>query len=183
MIYAPTVRGGYGEGSSPLQVGSAHPNLGIVLDAELLFTANFRRAGPDLILTGQDGRHHSIPGYFSTEQRSALTAPNGASLSPSLVELLAGSPAPNQYAQAQPTGSAASIGAVEKVVGNVTVVRNGVAVALNVGDKVYKSDIVQTAANSAGWDQFSRWHGAQSRRQYADGAQRFHLRRERDIRQ
>ena len=42
-----------------------------------------------------------------------------------------------------------SIGKVEKVIGNVTVVRNGVAVALHVGDAVYKSDVVQTGANSS----------------------------------
>ncbi len=38
---------------------------------------------------------------------------------------------------------------MEKVVGNVTVVRNGVSVALNVGDAVYKSDVVQTGASSS----------------------------------
>ena len=42
-----------------------------------------------------------------------------------------------------------AIGKVEKVVGNVTVVRNGVAVALHVGDAVYKSDVVQTGADSS----------------------------------
>jgi len=35
-----------------------------VPDAELLFRGNFRRAGPDLVLTGADGRHRLIPGYF-----------------------------------------------------------------------------------------------------------------------
>src|SRR6202012_4652950 len=96
---------------------------------------------------GHDGRHHIIPNYFS-ENRLALSAPNGASLSADLVELLAGSPTPNQYAQAQPTAGADPIGQVEKVVGNAVVMRNGVAVTLNVGDKVYKSDVVQTGADS-----------------------------------
>src|SRR4029077_4819128 len=41
------------------------------------------------------------------------------------------------------------IGKVEKVVGDVTVVRNGVAVALHVGDAVFKSDVVQTGASAA----------------------------------
>jgi hypothetical protein len=105
--------------------------------------------GPDLVVTGPDGRHHIIPGYFSSEKHPALVAPNGASLTPDVVDLLAGSPTPGQYAQAQPTTPADSIGKVEKVIGSVTVVRNGVAVALHVGDAVYKSDVVQTGANSS----------------------------------
>src|ERR1700684_1508822 len=148
MAAAYSREGGYGAPASVLKIDSSDPNHIVVQDAQLLFTAEFHRAGPDLILIGQDGRHHIIPGYFSTEQRPALSAPNGASLSPDLVDLLAGSPTPNQYAQAQPTASAAPIGEVEKVVGNATVMRNGVAVALNVGDKVFKSDVIQTAADS-----------------------------------
>ena len=63
--------------------------------------------------------------------------------------MLAGSVAPGQYAQAQPSAPPDSIGKIEKVVGNVTIVRNGVSVALNVGDAVYKSDVIQTGANSS----------------------------------
>ena len=87
--------------------------------------------------------------YFSSEKHPALVAPNGASLTPDVIDLLAGSPTPGQYAQAQPTTPPDSIGKVEKVIGSVTVVRNGVAVALHVGDAVYKSDVVQTGANSS----------------------------------
>ena len=78
-----------------------------------------------------------------------LVAPNGAILTPDVIDLLAGSPTPGQYAQAQPTTPPDAIGKVEKVIGSVTVVRNGVAVALHVGDAVYKSDVVQTGANSS----------------------------------
>src|ERR1700728_3952364 len=134
--------GGYGVPASVIHVDSSNPDHVIVPDAGLLFTADFRRAGPDLILTGHDGRHHIIPGYFSTEHRPSLTAPNGASLSPDLIDLLAGSPTPNEYAQAQPTASLDPIGRVEKAVGSVAVMRNGVAVALNVGDAVFKSDVI-----------------------------------------
>ena len=148
MAAAFSREGGYGASASVIDINSSHPSHIVVADAQLLFTAQFHRAGPDLILTGHDGRHHIIPGYFSTEQRSALAAPNGASLSADLVALLAGSPTPNQYAQATPAAAPASIGQVEKVVGTVTVLRNGVEIALNVGDKVYKSDVVQTAADS-----------------------------------
>lgn len=92
---------GYGGGSATvLQPDSAHPDHIIVPDAQLLFTAQFHRAGPDLVLIGRDGHKLLIPNYFGSEQRPALVAPNGASLPAHLVDLLAGPAAPNEYAQA-----------------------------------------------------------------------------------
>ena len=134
---------------SVIPTDASHAESISVPDAELLFRGQFHRAGPDLVLTGHDGRHHLIPGYFAGEKHPALVAPNGARLSPDLVDLLAGSPTPGEYAQAQPTTPPDAIGKVEKVVGDVTVMRNGVAVALHVGDAVYKSDVIQTGANSS----------------------------------
>jgi VCBS repeat-containing protein len=149
MAYASAEGGGYGADASIIHFDPAHADHIQVPDAELLFRGEYQRLGPDLVLTGPDGRHHIIPGYFSSEQHPALVAPNGASLAPDLVDLLAGSPTPGQYAQAQPTTPPDAIGKCEKVVGSVTVVRNGVAVALHVGDAVFKSDVVQTGANSS----------------------------------
>ena len=138
-----------GASATVVHVDASAPDHIIIPDAQLLFTAHFHRAGPDLVLTGRDGHNHIIPGYFTSEHRPALVAPNGALLSADLVDMLAGSAAPNEYAQAGQITPPEPIGRVEKVVGTVTVVRNGVAVALNVGDAVYKSDVVQTAVNSS----------------------------------
>jgi FecR protein len=149
MAYTTATEGGFGVAATVIQPDRSHSESISIPDAELLFRGDFHRAGPDLVLTGQDGRHHIIPGYFSTENHPALVAPNGASLSADLVDLLAGSPAPGQYAQAQPTAHADAIGKVEKVVGDVTVMRNGVSVALHVGDVVYKSDVIHTGGNSS----------------------------------
>src|SRR5580658_5164116 len=146
MAYA-SAEGGHAN-ASVFHFDASHADCVSIPDAELLFTGDFKRAGPDLVLTGRDGHHHLIPGYFSAEKHPALMAPNGASLSAELVELLAGSPTPGHYAQAQST-PADPIGKVEKVVGNAVVMRNGVVVALNVGDAVYKSDVIQTGANSS----------------------------------
>ena len=147
MAYGSAGQGGLGAGGSVFPHESSDHSV-LVPDAELLFTAQFHRAGPDLVLTGRDGQHHLIPGYFSSEHHPALVAPNGAHLSPDLVDLLAGSPTPGHYAQAQPVPPPDAIGKIEKVVGDVTVVRNGVAVALHVGDAVFKSDVVQTGSQS-----------------------------------
>jgi FecR protein len=151
-FYASTSDGDRDGGFSLIHPDSHHADAIVVPDAELLFTGNFHRSGSDLVLTGHDGRHHVIPGYFSSEHPPALVAPNGAHLSPDVVDLLAGSPAPNEYAQAQTqtqtTASPDSIGKVQKIAGTVTVLRNGVSVAVNVGDVVYKSDVLVTGADS-----------------------------------
>src|SRR3984957_14868997 len=151
MTYGSAVQGGLGAGGSiiPHESSESSDHSVLVPDTELLFTAQFHRAGPDLVLTGRDGAHHLIPGYFSSEHHPALVAPNGAHLSPDTVDLLAGSATPGHYAQAQPTAPPDSIGKIEKVVGDVTVVRNGVAVALHVGDAVFKSDVVATGSSSS----------------------------------
>ena len=149
MARVSTADGGYGGGASVIHADSAYADTIIVPDAELLFRGAYHRAGPDLVLTGHDGRHHIIPGYFASEKHPALVAPNGAKLTGDLVDLLAGSPTPAHYAQAQPITVPDPIGKVEKVVGDVTVVRNGVSVALHIGDAVFKSDVIATGADSA----------------------------------
>ena len=102
MARVSTTDGGYGA-SGPVIHHESSDHSVLVPDTELLFTAQFHRAGPDLVLTGRDGQHHLVPGYFESEHHPALVAPNGAHLSPETVDLLAGSPTPGHYAQAQPT--------------------------------------------------------------------------------
>src|SRR5208282_3537583 len=148
MAYASTHEGGYGAAASFIHADPAHPDFVSVPDAALLFTGDYRRAGSDLVLTGQDGHHHVVPGYFGSEHPPRLVAPNGASLSGDTVGLLAGSATPGQYAQAQPAQPPDSIGKVEKAIGDVTAMRNGAAVTLHVGDLVFKSDVIATGASS-----------------------------------
>ena len=148
MVYRSSTEGGYGIGVSTDHVDASHADRIDIPDAELLFRGHFARSGPDLVLTGQDGHRLVVIGYFATEKHPDLVAPNGAHLNGDLVDLLAGSPAPAQYAQAKTTLPPDAIGKVEKAVGQVTLIHNGVAGPLHVGDPVYKTDIVQTGANS-----------------------------------
>jgi hypothetical protein len=149
MVYRSSTEGGYGIGASTDHVDASHADRIDISDAELLFRGHFARSGPDLVLTGQDGHRLVVTGYFATEKHPDLVAPNGAHLTGDLVDLLAGSPTPGQYAQAKTTLPPEAIGKVEKVVGHVTLIHNGVAGPLHVGDPVYKTDIVETAANSS----------------------------------
>jgi hypothetical protein len=49
-------------------------------DARFLFSAHFKKSGPDLILTGDDGRKLVVADYFNTTKHPDLTS-HGATLS------------------------------------------------------------------------------------------------------
>ena len=120
-------------------------------DAHFLFHADFKRAGSDLILTGEDGHRVVVPGYFKHEHLPTLLAPNGGAMTGDVVEALVGPQAPDQYAQAgtQVQTSPLAIGRVASLEGGATAFRNGVQVSLNVGDVVIKGDVIQTSGSSA----------------------------------
>src|SRR5215813_3686713 len=124
----------------------APANSVTIPDAQLLFNAQFEKLGQDLLLIGDDGRKVVVEDYFRGDKHPTLLSPQGAALSGALVDALSGHA---QYAQAAAPGAGQFIGRVEKASGVTTVIRNGVAVAVNVGDSVYKADVVQTASNSS----------------------------------
>jgi VCBS repeat-containing protein len=123
-----------------------HADAITVSDPYLLFSGDYKRSGPDLILS-KDGREHVVENYFVGEKRAALAAPDGAQLSGEVVSALTGHV---QYAQASGAVDAGKvIGHVTKLSGNATVIRNGVSIVLNMGDNVHKGDVVQSGSNSS----------------------------------
>jgi VCBS repeat-containing protein len=126
------------------------PEASIVFpDKDVLFTADFKKSGADLLLTRQETTA-VILDYFRGDRRLSITTPEGASLSGETVEALAGSDLQGQYAQLSgATAVRAPIGRVEKVSGTATVLRNGVPIDLQVGDMVAKGDVLQTGASSS----------------------------------
>src|SRR6185437_5067563 len=52
------------------------------------------------------------------------------------------------YAQAAAPPAAAVIGHVVKMTGSASVVRNGVSIVVNIGDNLYKNDVIQTGTGS-----------------------------------
>lgn len=124
---------------------------GVIPDAHLLFTGHFEHAGADLILRGDHGRVVVVHDYFASDHRPLLLSPEGAALSPEVVAALAGPLAPGEYAQATPTPSGAeAVGRVVKIDGDATIVRNGVAVTLHVGDAILKGDVLRTGSGTLG---------------------------------
>ncbi|MFH1341973.1 MAG: VCBS domain-containing protein, partial [Pseudomonadota bacterium] len=127
-------------------LGHGGPDTIVVPDAHLLFSGDYKRSGLDLVLS-KDGHEFVARDYFRGESRSVLASPDGASLSGSTVEALAGQV---DYAQAGGAIAPAKIiGQVTKVTGSATAVRNGVSITLNVGDNVHKGDVVQSGSDSS----------------------------------
>jgi hypothetical protein len=117
----------------------------IVPDAQLLFNADFKRSGLDLVLSNQD-HELVLPDYFKGEKRAALSSPDGAHLTGDIINALTGH---QQFAQADGSASVAKvIGHVSKLAGSATAIRNGVSIILNNGDDVQKGDVVQAGSNS-----------------------------------
>jgi VCBS repeat-containing protein len=117
----------------------------VVPDAQLLFSADFKRSGVDLILS--KGDHELVlHDYFKSEKRASLASPDGAHLTGDIVSALAGSV---EVAQAGGSPAASQIiGHVTKLQGSASAIRNGVSIVLNNGDNVEKGDVVESGANS-----------------------------------
>lgn len=122
----------------------------VIPDAKLLFTADFSRAGHDLVLTGSDGAKFLVTGYFNSDSPPSLISPFGAKLTGDVVTSLAGPQFPGQYAQAGDSASGkTAIGKVESSSGSASVMRtDGTTEVLKPGDPVFQGDVVQTGPGS-----------------------------------
>src|ERR1700761_3092072 len=90
--------------------GHAPADAITISDAHLLFTGDFKRAGLDLVVSG-DGREVVLHDYFKGEKRAALASPDGAHLTGDIITALTGH---TQFAQADGSPS------VAQVIGHVT---------------------------------------------------------------
>ncbi|MEM7299659.1 MAG: VCBS domain-containing protein [Pseudomonadota bacterium] len=119
-----------------------------LVDADLLFNAQFVRSDNDLLLFDGPTVGHVVPGYFSDTGGGWLFSEAGASLSPSTVNALSGQ-TNSEFAQATGGGSLTQIGKVNILSGSATVTRtDGSSESLSVGAPVYQGDVVQTAGGS-----------------------------------
>src|SRR6266568_9384211 len=61
----------------------------VIPDAHLLFSGDFKRSGPDLVIS-HDDRHFLVRDYFRGEHRGSLASPDGAWLTGDVVNALTG---------------------------------------------------------------------------------------------
>ena len=122
-----------------------------VSDANLIFSGDYSRSGPDLHIVGNDGLHLVVPGYFASESHVSLVSRRtGAVLTGDVVSRLVGPQFAGQYAGQTAPNPGATIGRVESMAGTVTATRvDGSAVELKVGDVVHEGDIITTAPASS----------------------------------
>jgi hypothetical protein len=122
----------------------------LVPNGNMLVTADFSRMGDDLLLTGKDGAQVVIRDYLALDNPPDLITEMGALLGADLVLHLAGPHSPGRYAQGELALGAEPIGQVKDSTGDVTVTRvDGTTDTLNVGDAVYKGDILETGEGGA----------------------------------
>jgi hypothetical protein len=117
-------------------------------DSQFLFSAHFKKAGADLVLTGDDGHRLVLVDYFNLAKRPDLTS-HGATMSADLVTHLAGPDAPGQYAQAGAPAGGQVIGKCERIGGAHRQHANGVTEELKANDAILKGDVVMTNDGSS----------------------------------
>ena len=143
-----TLANGGGGGATSVDVGA---DGAVHLPAGFNFgTAEFTKAGPDLIMTAPDGRQVIVEDYFASENPAKLQTPQGGELEGATAARLAAANTPAQFAQAAPGAAEQPIGQVQTITGTVTAIRaNGTKVELSEGDAVYQGDILQSSPNGS----------------------------------
>ena len=142
---------GQGEGSFAAVLQAPAGGHVTIASADFLQSADYHRAGPDLILEGPDGSRILIKDFFSQHPiPSLVSADGGATIDGGLANTLAGSMAPGQYAQAAGTAVQHPIGTVSVQNGSVTVKHaDGSRTVLHKGDPVFPDDVIETGQGSA----------------------------------
>ncbi len=118
-----------------------------VADASFIRDADFTRDGMDLVLHGPEGSAR-IEGYFAEAEPPVISAPDGTTLSPALVDsfLKSGS----EYASLDGATDESPVGAVSEVSGEVTVTHlDGTSEIATLGAPIYEGDIIETAGAGA----------------------------------
>ena len=117
-------------------------------DQSFVRDADMNRDGIDLVLEA-NGETIVIEGYFAIEPTPNLTAPDGTTLTPDLVNSF--TRGGNEYANADiQTNDASPVGAVQEISGNATVTRlDGTVETIGLGTPIYPGDIVETDEQGA----------------------------------
>ncbi len=117
-------------------------------DKSFVRDADMSRDGIDLILEA-NGETIIIEGYFAIEPTPNLTAPDGTTLTPDLVNSF--TRGGNEYASAElQTNDASPVGAVQEISGEATVTRlDGTVETIGLGTPIYPGDIVETDEQGA----------------------------------
>lgn len=130
------------------RVGALHvvaqDGTAVIASAEVLFQGTFERVDQHLMITGPGGERFLVRGYFAAAETPLLASPDGAVMLPDTVRALAGDMLGDMLAQAGPAAGAGAIGRVDVLNGTASVQRGGNTLRLQLGDPVFKGDVVST---------------------------------------
>ena len=137
------------DNSSVLDATTAIDRL-LVPGENFVLNAHYDRLGPDLLLSGA-GQSVFIKAYFSHGKAPDLYSSDGdAVVRGSVVERLAGSITPGQFAQVEGNGGKPVIGIVDTVEGEVSLSRlDGNSVQAAAGTSIFLGDVIETAPGSS----------------------------------
>jgi hypothetical protein len=130
---------------------SVNKGAALLPDGDFVANAAFHREGADLFLTSPEGHSVKVADYFTHTPPPLLETPDGAQLSPEMVDAFLPPQHAGQYAAATSTSSDATpAGKISELVGEAHVVRaDGTRVEAKAGMAVFPGDVIETAADGA----------------------------------
>lgn len=119
--------------------------------ADLLVDAAYQRDGEDLVLELDNGQSVTVEGYFGTTVAPALMTPDGARVTPEMVDSFLKPAHAGEYASSTTTVSdAGTIGQISEVVGTVLITRaDGSEVIAEPGTLIMQGDVIETSGDGA----------------------------------
>ena len=119
--------------------------------ADLLVDAAYQRDGEDLVLELDNGQSVTVEGYFGTTAAPALMTPDGARVTPEMVDSFLKPAHAGEYASSTTTVSdAGTIGQISEVVGTVLITRaDGSEVIAEPGTLIMQGDVIETSGDGA----------------------------------
>ncbi len=115
---------------------------------DFIADAQMTKDGHDLVLEAPDGSVVVIEGYFLADPAPVLQAPNGAALTPELVDAFA--KAPSEFAQTGSLNDESPVGAIEELSGDARIIRtDGTVETVQIGTPVYQGDVIETSGDGA----------------------------------
>ncbi len=119
-------------------------------NGSFISSASFEQDGHDLVLTAPDGSVVVVEGYFLQDPRPDLQSPEGARLSPQLVDSFTITLDERQFAAAETANDESAIGIISELSGSATVTRvNGTVETLSKGTAIFQGDIIETEDDGA----------------------------------
>ncbi|WP_435640145.1 FG-GAP-like repeat-containing protein [Micavibrio aeruginosavorus] len=119
-------------------------------DSSFITDATMIRDGQDLVLHNDNGQTITIENYFIADTAPVLSSPNGAILSPAMVQSFVHSENAGQYAQMGSVDDVSPVGEITELNGGATVTRaDGTTETITLGTKVFQGDVIETQGNGA----------------------------------